>query len=204
MAHVYALSRRVYYLESFPLERELEFRQLQDPNLQEISNQLEFSDSDKFKLIEGLVYRKEADRSRFVIPNSIVNNMIRIHDEQMAHCNMEKTYQGIYKSYWFPSMRKRIRDHIDNCVTCLLADAASNSKEGEMQVSQMASNPLEILHLDHFGPLQQTEEGYKHVLVVVDAFSRFTWLFSVRSTGSRKSCDFSYIGYSIPTALLSF
>lgn len=106
MAHVDALSRRVHYLESFPLERELEFRQLQDPNLQEIANQLEFSDSDKFELIDGVVYRKETNRSRFVIPDSMVNNMIRIHHEQMAYSGMEKTYQGIYKSYWFPSMRK--------------------------------------------------------------------------------------------------
>ncbi|CAL1683818.1 unnamed protein product [Lasius platythorax] len=33
MAHVDALSRQIFYLEILPLERELEFRQLQDPRL---------------------------------------------------------------------------------------------------------------------------------------------------------------------------
>jgi len=45
---------------------------------------------------------------------------------------------------------------------------------------------LQILHADHFGPLQDTSENHKHVLVIVDAFTRFTWLFATKSTGTNE------------------
>ncbi|KAL6420711.1 hypothetical protein ACFW04_013986 [Cataglyphis niger] len=31
----------------------------------------------------------------------------------MGHCGFEKTYQGVFASYWFPSLRKKIYNHID-------------------------------------------------------------------------------------------
>lgn len=101
MAHVDALSRQVNYLETFPIERELEFRQLQDAKLKEIANELEYNDSEKFELIQGLVYRKGADRPRFVVPDAMLNNIIRIHHDQMAHCGLEKTNQGFKKRIGF-------------------------------------------------------------------------------------------------------
>lgn len=62
-----------------------------------------------------------------------------------------------------------------------------HGSEGEIQVTHVASTPLEILHVDHFGPLQQTEDGYKHILVIVDAFTRSTWLIPTRPTGTQET-----------------
>lgn len=56
MAHVDALSRIVCFCE--PIERELEYKQLQNPRLKAIAENLEFKNHNRFKLIEGLVYKK--------------------------------------------------------------------------------------------------------------------------------------------------
>jgi len=56
MRHVDSLSRAVLYVHKMPLEKELEFRQITDPKLRQISEDLEFNDSDKFNLVNGLVY----------------------------------------------------------------------------------------------------------------------------------------------------
>jgi hypothetical protein len=40
------------------------------------------------------------------------------------------------------------------------------------------SRPLELLHMDLFGPVAYLSiGGSKYVLVIVDDFSRFTWVF---------------------------
>lgn len=187
MTHVDALSRMVGYIDTLPLERELEYRQLQDSKIKTIAENLEFQDDNKFQLIEGLVFTKDSDRPRFVVPDAMINNIIRIHHDETGHCGNEKTFQGIYTAYWFPTMRKQIRDYIDNCVTCLMADASSNSKEGELQARDNPTSPLEILHIDHFGPLEETKGGYRHIFIVVDAYTRFTWLFPVKSTGTKEA-----------------
>jgi len=180
MAHVEALSRQVNYLEIFPIERELEFRQLQDAKLKEIANELEYNDSEKFELIQGLVYKKGTDRARFIVSDIMLNNLIRIYHNEMAHCGLEKTYQGIQETYWFPSMRKKIKEYIENCVTCLIANASPNRFEGELQSEYSPKSPFEIIHIDHFGPLQETNKKYKYVFEIIDAFSRYTWFFPKR------------------------
>lgn len=174
------------FKEPMPLERELEYKQLSDPKLSEIALELDHTDSDKFELIEGLIYRKGSDHPRFVVPDSMIASLMKAHHDEMAHCGIEKTFQSIFATYWFPSMRKKIRDHIDNCIPCLAMNSSTHSREGEMQLVETSSVPFELLHIDHFGPLPTTESSFKYILVVIDSFSRFVWLFPSRSSGSKE------------------
>lgn len=188
MAHVDALSRGVGYVNQLPLERELEYRQLTDPRILQISRELELanSDSDKYALVDGLVYKKSDDKLQFIVPDTMISNIIRAHHDDMAHCGLQKTVEGIQKNFWFPSMRKKIVDHIENCLTCLMSDKRGHAKEGETCLYPLSKNPVEILHIDHFGPLQETSDNFKHILVVIDSFTRFTWLEPTKSTGSKE------------------
>jgi len=54
-----------------------------------------------------------------------------------------------------------------------------------------SNKSLEILQADYFDSLQETAGKYKHIyiLVVADAFTRFTWLYSTRSTGTKEVVD---------------
>lgn len=99
MVYVDALSRVIVYLEPMPLESELAFKQLHDPRLKTISEGLELKNNDKFELIEGLVFRKDIDKLRFVIPDSMINNVIRVYHNEIAHCGVEKIWQGISSDY---------------------------------------------------------------------------------------------------------
>jgi len=67
-----------------------------------------------------------------------------------------------------------------------MANSSTNRFENDTQLYPLPAVPLEILHADHFGPLQETEDNYKHILVVIDSFSRFTWLFPVKTTSSKE------------------
>jgi len=107
MKHVNALNRSMAYVKEVPLERELELRQLADPQIQDIANKLEFCDDEKFSLVNGLVYRKDQDNLRFVVPDAMVHTLLRTYHDNMAHVGRVKTYEGIAQTYWFPSMRKK-------------------------------------------------------------------------------------------------
>lgn len=90
----------------------------------------------------------------------MTNTIIRVYHDEMVHCGFEKTYQRIYTLYWFPSMRNKILDYISNCLVCIMANTSTHSKERKMQFIDNPSIPFQIIHLDHFGPLQETENNY--------------------------------------------
>lgn len=110
----------------------------------------------------------------------MIISILRAHHDDMAHCGAEKTLSGVKQNYWFPSMRKKTYNYIENCLTCLMANNASNRYERETVLYPLPSSPLQILHADHLRPLQDTPENFKHILVIVDAFTRFTWLFATK------------------------
>jgi len=125
-------------------------------------------------------------KPRFAIPDSMIYNVLRCYYDDMAHCGVEKTIQGLNEHYWFPSSRKRVRDYVNNCLTCLISNSSINCREGELQIVDSPKAPYEIVHCNHFGHLTETSDGYKHILILVDAFLRFTWLFPVKSTGTKE------------------
>lgn len=63
-------------------------------------------------MINGLVFRKGRP-DKFYVPESMVTNVIRIYHDDMAHCGVEKTVQGISCNYWFPLLRKRVHSHME-------------------------------------------------------------------------------------------
>lgn len=49
--------------------------------------------------------------------------------------------------------------------------------------------PLHTYHVDHLGPLESTAKQYKHIFVVVDAFTKFCWLYPTKSTTTKEVID---------------
>lgn len=117
-----------------------------------------------------------------------------------------KRIQGISEHYWFPSFKKRIKNYMDNCLICLMNNASSNTREGNIQITNAPSYSYKIIHVDHFGPLKEVSDGSKHILVLVDAFTRFTNLFPVKSTSSKetiKNLSYVFMDRGNPSILIS-
>ena len=57
-------------------------------------------------------------------------------------------------------------------------------------------NPFESLHIDHISPLPVDDKGNSHILVMIDAFSRWVELFPTKTTGASEAagCIFQHFG----------
>jgi hypothetical protein len=62
------------------------------------------------------------------------------------------------------------------CAACQAGKQMGSTHHGKNVMT--TSRPLELLHMDLFGPVAYLSiEGSKYGLVIVDDFSRFTWVF---------------------------
>ena len=69
-----------------------------------------------------------------------------------------------------------------------------------MQFTTIPKKLFEILYMDHFGSLQQTEDNFKFIFIVdKDAFTRFTneWLHPTKSMLLKEAIDFLKILFNI-------
>ncbi|KOX79081.1 Pro-Pol polyprotein [Melipona quadrifasciata] len=95
-----------------------------------------------------------------------------------------KTENLLRRDYWIQGMKRKIEKVIQNCILCILAERKRGQQEGYLYLLEKGEVPLDTFHIDHLGPLFSTKKNYKHIFVVVDAFTKFVWLYATKTTNS--------------------
>ncbi|GBL81312.1 Pro-Pol polyprotein [Araneus ventricosus] len=74
---------------------------------------------------------------------------------------------------------KRVRPYV-------LASKKQGKQEVELHPIPKVELPLDTYHVDHIGPLESTNKNYKHILCVIDSFTKFVWLYPTKSTSNQE------------------
>ena len=92
----------------------------------------------------------------------------------------EKKKQAIAVKYFWPSMASDIEGHIKMCRTCHQQDNRNNSKDKvPLQPWGPPTARNKRIHFDLVGPLKSSISGFKHILTITDAFSRWVELVPI-------------------------
>ena len=208
MSHVDALSRStgIFTVANDTFETALVAAQNRDANILKLKSDLEKNESKFFTLINGLVYRKKGDDVMFNVPSDMESRVIQTHHESLCHLGTEKCFDYLRKTYWFPNMKIKIEKYIKTCLKCIEFSTKSGKVEGVLHNIPKGKTPFDVLHIDHYGPLPNSQNKMKHIFLIVDGFTKFSKLYAVKSTTSVESikCLESYFStYSRPSKIIS-
>ncbi|GBL82029.1 Retrovirus-related Pol polyprotein from transposon 297, partial [Araneus ventricosus] len=76
----------------------------------------------------------------------------------------------------------KIKNQHDDYI--IKASKKQGKQEGELHPIPKVELPLDT-YVDHLGPLESTS-NYKHILCVIDSFTKFVWLYPTKSTSSQE------------------
>ena len=80
-------------------------------------------------------------------------------------------------------MREMVSDFVAGCKTC--GRAKQNWKHSQGNRKHIEIKDInEYIFIDHFGELPASSYGYKHILVILEGFSKFIKLYPVKSTNT--------------------
>lgn len=180
MRHVDALSRNPYVgAIQNSLHEQLKLAQDRDDGLKAIKAVLAEGPYQDYWLENGILYK--GDQKQVVVPRAMEREVIeRIHCQ--GHFAMRKMKEAVSKDFYIRNIDRRIEEVMTSCIPCLLATRKEGKQEGYLNPIEKEANPLHTLHLDHVGPLTETRKLYNHILTMVDAFTKFVWLFPTKST----------------------
>lgn len=197
---------QVMAIDTAGVEFRLQVAQNRDANVVKIREKLEKETMEDYEMRDGLVYRRNDGKSALYVPTEMEENVVRMTHEQMAHQGAEKVFNKITEQYWFPRMRTKIQGYITNCVKCIMYAAPVRQSEQNLYCIPKEPTPFDTIHVDHFGPLPALMNKRKHVLVVVDAFTKYVKLFAVNSTSTKEvvmSMEKYFSYYSRPRRIIS-
>lgn len=187
MRHVDALSRHslpaAMVIEECErsIQAKLKRNQLADEELKKIKEQIAKKQTKEYIIVNGLICKEIDGETPVVVPKLMQNSIIRqVHER--GHFACVKTVQLLKSDYWFKNMSSKVERVIQNCLTCILATRKMGKQEGLLHPIDKEA-PLDTYHIDHLGPMPTTQKKYQHIFAVVDAFTKFTWLYPTKSTG---------------------
>ena len=141
-----------------------------------------FIDSDN-----GLLYiysgrTKRLPNKRLWVPQRLQAMIMANHHGSTlgGHWREEKTYEAIAIKYFWPSMAKDIESHVKMCKICNQQNDRHNSKNKvPLHPWEPPKSRGDRVHFDLVGPLRSSNTGYKHILSITDAFSRWVELVPI-------------------------
>lgn len=180
MQHVDALSR-MYFIEVPSVRHSLVKAQETDEHISTIKEVLRSKPYENYVMHNGLLCKEKDGYMLIVVPDLMQLNIIRrAHDQ--GHFKYAKLEAMISKEFFIPQLQSKVKDVCDNCVECILIEKKSGKQQGLLHPIPKEPLPLDTFHIDHLGPMTSTNRMYNHVLAIVDAFTKFVWLFPVKST----------------------
>ncbi|GFV97453.1 hypothetical protein TNCV_2039611 [Trichonephila clavipes] len=189
MKHVDALSRYpVMMVCNDTLTSKLKKAQEEDDNIQTLKSLLEKQESEEFFERNGILYKYLNGRELIVTPKAMQAELIKLIHEN-GHFSVGKTEEIVKQEFFIPNLSNVVKKVIVNCVPCILANKKTGKKEGFLNPISKESIPLSTYHVDFIGPLPSTNKSYQHIFTVVDAFTKFTWLYPVKTVSAESALE---------------
>ena len=167
-----------------------------------LENQILFSFKKQTKQYEPQ-YKK-----RLVIPEILIPSVLELCHDGIAggHLGENKTWKKVTTRYYWENMRKDTQNWVQSCLKCASKKKPPPHREKLHSLPQ-PNRPFERIGIDFIGPLPDTENGFKHLLVITDYCTRWAEVFPTKdqkaSTVAKILIDEIICRYSAPRELLS-
>ncbi|GFW42610.1 transposon Tf2-6 polyprotein [Trichonephila clavipes] len=188
MKHVNALSRYPVMVMGDTLTLSLKNAQSEDEGIVTLKALWCNGNSQDFFERNEILYKFVDGREFIVAPSGIQTEIIKIIHEK-SHFSVAKNEEVVKQEFFIPNLNKLAQQVIANCVSCILANRKSGKREGFLNPISMDEIPLHTYHVDFIGPLESTNKNYQHILKVIDAFTKFSWLYPVKTVSADRVLD---------------
>ncbi|GIY15933.1 hypothetical protein CDAR_510641 [Caerostris darwini] len=189
MKHVDALSRYpVMMIGDDTITARLKKAQLEDENICSLKQLLNSNESQEYFIRNEILYKFVGSRELIIAPSDMQTELVKLAHEK-GHFSAAKTEEVVKQEFFIPNLDNLTLKVIANCVPCILSNKKCGRREGYLNPIPKGDVPLSTYHVDFIGPLPSTNKRYQHIFTVIDAFTKFTWLYPVKTVSTRDVLD---------------
>ena len=161
---------------------EIKLRQMEDPKLKKIYDNLATEPNSEFKMIDG-VFKFQ---NRICVPD-ISDLKQHIMDEGhktkwAIHPGMMKMYQDLKKMYWWMGMKRDVKEYVNKCLQCQQIKAVRQKPAGLLQPLPVSKWKWEDITMDFVIGFPRTVKGNNSIWVIVDRLTKTAHFIPIRNT----------------------
>src|ERR1700722_15125604 len=116
--------------------------------------------------------RQKGSVDRLCIPSRYRRNSLKeFHDR--THFAFKKVYKDMQRRVYWPGMYKHVKEYCEGCTTCQERNIYTQRTEGPLQPIEVIRR-FELIHLDLFSGVPESDSGNVAALVITDHVTKFT------------------------------
>ena len=105
-----------------------------------------------------------------------------------GHLGVEKTVGKVRQRYYWIGYKGDVQRWCRQCDVCAMHKTGPPKKHAELNQIKVGS-PLELIAIDIMGPLPQTVNGNRFIVVVSDYFSKWTEAYALPQHTAKDVAD---------------
>lgn len=135
-------------------------------------------DSNQYLMLNDLLHYKTSPDAepKLFVPKGYRLSILKLYHDETCHAGFDKVFHKIRQHFWFPGMAVFIKKYILHCLICTEKKGCAGPKQGLLHPIDKTAIPFHTIHLDCTGPFTMTTEGFRHILLLVDGFTKFCLL----------------------------
>ena len=141
---------------------------------------------DQLFLQNGLLMKssnvsQQLPQNNVVIPQHLIDVLIyNLHSSSSGgHMGFNRTVSRARERFFWPQMQESVQFFIQNCPECNQIKDSHRLTKVPLQSIQV-SEPFVFWAMDYIGPIKETDRGNKHILVLMDHFTKWCEAFPTK------------------------
>ena len=119
--------------------------------------------------------------------------MQQYHDNPLAgHLGFSKTLAVIKRNYYWRSMNKDVQEYCSSCEKCLQTKRPTRPINPSIVLREPVPRPWDTIFLDCLEKLPITREKNRHIVVIVDQYSRYVVAFPIKDMSAETFAEEFY------------
>lgn len=171
------------------------------------------TESRDYQIRDGKLYRYQKlnqgllSNWKLVIPPESKLEILKQNHDEVAHLGITKTVNRISENYFWKNMRDDIKDYVRSCVVCKASKPVTINTQAPMGNQKIANYPFQTISMDFIGVLPRSKLGNTVLFVVSDWYSKFVFLYPMRSADTTRMCTFLeeviFLRFGVPQTIIS-
>lgn len=197
-------------IEEIPLAfTQLQKHQQNDQVCQEIIDSVnKKTNSDCYFLKNNiLMYKTSKMKPKIYLPEKLFNVMFVFYHNTLfgGHFGIARTTARVNEYFYHPKLNSFIKQKVKSCKICMMSKSTQRKYEGKL-ISIPIETAMDTLYIDLLGPLVRTKMGNKYILAIIDAYTRYTWLYPIKDSTSKAIIEKLrnvFANFSIPKTIVT-
>ena len=145
-------------------------------SVDEIENFKSFDLKDEILYYNGRVCVPKSGEHRLNIMNDL-------HDIPIAgHPGFQKTYISVKRRYYWPGMKKNIKEYLTRCLKCQVSKSEQMKSSRLLQPLGVSNLKFKSIIMDFIVELPKTQSNFDSIMVVVDRLTKIAYFISTVTT----------------------